>query len=48
MSKDKYDDGALAHLEPRESAVRMLDSHDSGHADVTFPSDEDARRAVSH
>ena len=37
-----------AHLELRESAVRMLDSQDSGHAEVTFPSEEEIRRAVSH
>ena len=37
-----------AHLEPKESAVRMLDSQDSGHTEVTLPSDDNLRRAVSH
>ena len=37
-----------AHLEPRESTVRMLDSQDSGHTEVTLPSDDNLRRAVSH
>ena len=37
-----------AHLEPRESTVRMLDSQGSGHDLVTIPSEEEIRRAVSH
>ena len=37
-----------AHLEPRESAVRVLDSQDSGHTEGTLPFDEDARRAVTY
>ena len=37
-----------AHLEPRESAVRVLDSQDSGHTLVILPSDENARREVTH
>ena len=37
-----------AHLEPRESTVRMLDSQDSGHTEVILPSDDNLRRVVSH
>ena len=37
-----------AHLEPRESAVRVLNSQDSSHIEVILPSDDNLRRAVSH
>ena len=37
-----------AHLEPRESAVRMLDSQDSGHTEVTLLPSDNLRQVVSH
>ena len=37
-----------AHLEPRESAVRVLSSQDSSHTEVILPPSDNLRRAVSH